>query len=155
MSSNGNGNGYGCLTPRRIRADVEQWLAGHVGMYLFANNGGSTTAPAIAILPDPTYGWEYPPEDTRISGLEVVIEEVPIASTPLLNKEAHERQDWRIFLKCWDSNGKLNRATQALVRGLTRSDDYLYSSPVPIPPNERLGMVPIITLVVSEHQRFS
>jgi hypothetical protein len=53
-----------------LRNDVFAILENLLGTYTFPD--GSSTK-AIACLPDPDKGWNYPENGTKTSGLEVVI----------------------------------------------------------------------------------
>lgn len=140
--TNGNDNR---ITPLRLRRDIERWLNGLVGIYLFPFNGGSTKAvPAIAVLPDNEYGYSYPPEDVQVSGLEVVVVHLVVNPKRLLGQDLYKRCPWEVYLKLWDNNGNLIRATDKLIDGL-HVDGYEFQAPQAIPPDEgSIGQVKVL-----------
>ncbi len=140
-------NGDYQVTGLRLRRDVESWLSGKCGIYLFPFNGGSTKAvPAIAVLPDNEHGYSYPPEDVQVSGLEVVIVRLVVSPRKLLGKDLHKRYPWEIYLKLWDNNGNLIEATEALINGL-HSCGYCFQSPQAISPDEgSIGQIKVLVL---------
>ncbi|MEH1808426.1 hypothetical protein [Nostoc sp.] len=87
-----------------LRADVLAILEDLLGTYTFPDR---STSPALACLPDPEKGWNYPENGTKTSGLEVVIKQ------PYPDVEANIGGDrtftntWEIHLKQWDTQGSL------------------------------------------------
>ena len=62
---------------------------------------------AIACLPDPDKGWNYPENGTKVSGLEVVIKQLYPDVSANLGGDRTFTNAWEIHLKQWDTNKSL------------------------------------------------
>lgn len=131
------GNMSSFISARQLRDDVLSALESIIGTYTFVNG---STAPAIAVLPDDSRGYDYPEYGTRTTGIEVVIEK-PYGEiqNPTLGGGANIRYDWMICVKQWDNNASLFAASQILLEKI--SCKYLVSKVVRIPENNKLDSI--------------
>lgn len=88
------------LTLLEIRNKIELALGDLIGTYHLPK--GNKSIPAIAIVPDPNLGYNYPPETTRTEGLEVIIMFGNPDIETLLSRQALINKTIRIMLKQWD-----------------------------------------------------
>ena len=96
-----------------LRQAILEALASVIGTYHFPRGG---SAKALSILPDPDYGYDYPPSGTRIEGLEVVVLPATDASAvPMLRGKRRWQTSTQIFLKQWDSKNDTVAATELIV----------------------------------------
>ncbi len=96
-----------------LRNDIETALEGLIGEYNFPDNGIDI---AIACLPDPDVGWNYPPYGTKVAGtgIEVVIKRHYPDFTPLIGKERLHSSAWEVCVKQWDTDGSLQDVIEKL-----------------------------------------
>ncbi len=95
----------------KIKIDIFNILSGQIGLYTFSNG---VEVPAIAILPDSTYGYDYPPMNTKVSGIEVVIiDNIPKIQARIGANDSLQTYYWDIYLKQWDNNPLIDTATIA------------------------------------------
>ena len=129
-----------------LRNDILAILANRLGTYTFPSNGG--TASAIACLPDPDKGWNYPENGTKISGLEVVIKQSYPGVSANIGGDRTFAQSWEIHLKQWDTNKSLIE-----VIGLLSGDlpaDYLIERVSTMPANDKLLIVEQCKIFIKE-----
>ncbi|MDJ0723727.1 MAG: hypothetical protein QNJ38_01285 [Prochloraceae cyanobacterium] len=144
-----------CLTKESIYQNLVSWLGADIGTYQ-ENGISNNSIPAIAILPDPNFGYDYPPDSYRAIGIEIVVRETMPKHTPLLNQQAIEEEIWEIYLKNWeetieDAKGelKLLNMGKTLALNLTRNG-VLFSNSDVIPGNEELNLRPQIKFVLRQ-----
>jgi hypothetical protein len=132
------------LGPRRLalRSKIETGLTGQIGTYRFSNG---TTAPAIALLPDPNYGNAYPPAGTAVqgTGLEVVLVTPQTTDQPILGGSAN-KDSWFIYLRSHKKGAVPYDAMIALQQALPILQVF------PIPASEQAGMPETVRLTVSD-----
>lgn len=89
-----------------------------VGKYITA--GTPTGVPAICRLPHPKYGFTFPPENVKISGVEIVHILLPSSGSALLNHEGSFCQEQQIWVKAWLASEEIADAiTCELFRSLS------------------------------------
>lgn len=88
------------IEPLILRNDILAILANKLGTYTFPDN---STDKAIACLPDPDKGWNYPENGTKVSGLEVVIKQPYPDVSANIGGDRTFTSTWEIHLKQWDS----------------------------------------------------
>jgi hypothetical protein len=116
-----------------LRYELLAMLQKSLGIYLFSDGSRSG---AIAVLPDPDNGWNYPPQGTKVSGLEVIIKlPYPDLEANLGGDRAFE-YSWEIHLKQWDSNKSLLEIIELLLTSLP--SEYLLSGVTYIPVSDKL-----------------
>ncbi|WP_414755578.1 hypothetical protein [Anabaena sp. CCY 9910] len=128
-----------------LRNDVFAILEDLLGTYTF--DGGSTDK-AIASLPDPDSGWNYPPQGTKVSGLEVVIKSPYPETKSNLGGDRTHSYTWEIHLKQWDTRSTLEGAIFLLTNELPAS--YLIERVSKIPPNNQLLTVEQCKIFIKE-----
>lgn len=126
-----------------LRQSIQALLAGLVGTY---THGDGYVEDAIAVLADPTYGYDYPNNGCVTKGIECVVLRPFPKLIPLLGGASMKEYRWAIALKQWDARGNLLEATEALVNGLP----YLVGSPVWVPPDANRGIIEQVRLEVIE-----
>jgi hypothetical protein len=104
--------------------------------YLGKYNGDKD---AIAIIPHKTFGYNFPPADWKVTGIEVVIIK-PSIKVKMSHQGGLKRRQWDLWLKQWQQSVNLSDATELMVDGLL-DNKYQIQSPVYIPYNERLGII--------------
>lgn len=117
-----------------LRNDILAILANKLGTYTFPNNSG--IAQAIACLPDPDKGWNYPENGTKTSGLEIVIKQPYPDMQSNIGGDRTSMSTWEIHLKQWDTNQSLVE-----VIGLLSGDlpgYYLIDRVSTMPSNDKL-----------------
>ena len=62
------------LTPMFLRTLIVNALGDKIGLYFLPKATASTLA--IAVIPDKIHGSNYPPPETTVSGIEVVIHQI-------------------------------------------------------------------------------
>jgi len=127
-----------------LRTQILSLLSGIIGTYRYSDG---YTESAIAVLPDPNVGWDFPGNGTVTDGIEVIITRPYPGAVPLYGGRMKPLR-WGITLKQWDSQQGLLEATEALVDGL----DYLMTSPKLVPPNAALGIIEQVTFQILEYQ---
>lgn len=120
--------------------DVRTILTGKVGVYLFPD---STVVPAISLLPDAEYGYDYPPTDVGRGGIECVVVEPDAVISNASNR--HElsiafNARWRVYLKQWDTTFDLVDAAETLTFGLVQRK-YQVDSWRTTRASEELGLI--------------
>lgn len=128
-----------------LRADVLAILVDFLGTYTFPD---SSTSPALACLPDPDKGWNYPENGTKTSGLEVVIKQ------PYPDVEANIGGDrtftntWEIHLKQWDTQGSLVEVINKL--GCDLPAQYFIERVSQMPASDKLLTVEQCKLFITD-----
>ncbi|MBN3875193.1 hypothetical protein [Nostoc sp. JL23] len=128
-----------------LRNDVLLILESLLGTYTFPDR---STSPAIACLPDPEKGWNYPENGTKTSGLEVVIKR------PYPDVEANIGGDrtftntWEIHLKQWDTNASLVDVINKLSAELPAQ--YFIERVSPMPASDKLLTVEQCKLFITD-----
>ncbi|MFN6572413.1 hypothetical protein [Dendronalium sp. ChiSLP03b] len=134
-----------------LRNDILAILTNKIGTYTFPNGGGSEIA--IACLPDPDKGWNYPEHGTKVSGLEVVIKQpIPDVSANIGGDRTFTNT-WEIHLKQWDSNKSLVEVIGLLAGDLP--DDYLIERVSTMPASEKLLTVEQCKIFLKDWQVIS
>ncbi|MEH1788864.1 MAG: hypothetical protein V7L23_25610 [Nostoc sp.] len=128
-----------------LRADVLAILVDLLGTYTFPDR---TTSPAIACLPDPDKGWNYPENGTKVSGLEVVIKQPYPDVSANIGGDRTFTNLWEIHLKQWDTNQSLVDVIGLLSGELLA--DYLIERVSPIPASDKLLTVEQCKLFIKE-----
>lgn len=121
-----------------LRAIVSTSLEPLLGQYKFSNG---ETVPAISVTKD--NGEIYPPEGTKIIGLEVVIQTPTLNPTPMLQGYKVKRE-WTVYLKQWEKGKDLEKALEKLLSA--ELDDFIIDKTIHIPANYQLG-VPLGTTI--------
>lgn len=116
-----------------LRNDILAILANRLGDYVFPDGG---TDKAIACLPDPDKGWNYPENGTKVSGLEVVIKQPYPDVEANIGGDRTFTNSWEIHLKQWDTNQSLVEAIGLLSGELPA--DYLIERVSPMPASDKL-----------------
>ncbi|WP_445634511.1 DUF3168 domain-containing protein [Nostoc sp. DSM 114161] len=129
-----------------LRNDILAILANKLGTYTFPNNGGTTKA--IACLPDPDKGWNYPENGTKVSGLEVVIKQPYPDVESNLGGDRTFVNSWEIHLKQWDTNQSLVEIIGLLSGELP--SDYLIERVSPMPISDKLLTVEQCKIFIRE-----
>ncbi len=95
--------------------DFRDILTGKVGSYSFPQSvGGPLISDAIALLPVAQYGFNYPPENVTITGIEVVINDATVEYNTRFNKHTSAFGTWKIYIKQWDTEQELNDVVDEL-----------------------------------------
>ena len=116
-----------------LRNDVLAILVDLLGTYTFPDG---SKIQAIACLPDPDRGWNYPENGTKVSGLEVVIKRnIPDVEANIGGDRTFTNL-WEIHLKQWDTNKSLVEITGQLIGELPA--DYLIERVSPMPASDKL-----------------
>ncbi|MBD2771138.1 hypothetical protein [Iningainema tapete] len=102
------------IDPLVLRASIKIILESQIGTYQF--RGGMTEA--IAILPDPQLGWQYPEQGTKVTGLEVVIKQPVPEVQSNIGGDRTKEYAWSIHLKQWDTTKSLRQAVDLLIDNL-------------------------------------
>ncbi|MEH2384895.1 MAG: hypothetical protein V7K14_03690 [Nostoc sp.] len=116
-----------------LRNNVFAILEEILGTYTFPDH---TTAQAIACLPDPDKGWNYPENGTKVSGLEVVIKQEYPDVTPNIGGDRTFTNTLVIHIKQWDTNQSLLSAIYKLSTELPAQ--YLLERVSPMPASDKL-----------------
>lgn len=134
------------ITALSLRSHAKDILATHIGTYTFQSG---TTTTALVVLPDPNYGYSYPPAGTKVTGIEVVIIR-PTPTTSMRLTGYASRRTWQIYLKQWDKSKNLVQATEVLIDGLNRLG-YAFESPIHVLPNEKAQGIESVRVAVYEY----
>ena len=108
------------ITHLELKTFLETYLSSHLGTYTYP--GGSMAA--IALLPHPTLGFYFPPNDWTVSGIEAVIIR-PISSPDNADQRVSgdlaQNYYWKIVLKQHDDGGDLYAAMDDLMVAVSQS----------------------------------
>lgn len=116
-----------------LRNDVFAVVKDLLGTYILPDG---SKIEAIACLPDPDRGWNYPENGTKVSGLEVVIKQPYPDVEGNIGGDRTFTNNWEIHLKQWDTNKSLVE-----VIGLLSGDlpaDYLIERVSQMPASDKL-----------------
>lgn len=134
------------ITHLELKTFLETELSSHLGTYTFT--GG--TMPAIALLPHPTLGFYFPPNNWTVTGIEaVVIRPVaaPTNTKQMTGGDLAVDYPWKIVLKQHNQNGDLYAAMDALMVALAQNYTIVPDKGGYVPPAKD-GLV-IASAVVS------
>ncbi|MFB2768581.1 hypothetical protein ACE1AT_04720 [Pelatocladus sp. BLCC-F211] len=132
------------IDPLILRNDVFAILNQHIGTYSL--NG--VTTEAIACLPDPDKGWNYPENGTKTSGLEVVIKQPYPDVSANLGGDRTSEYYWEIHLKQWDTTKSLVDAISLLIEKMPA--DYLVERTSIMPASDKLLTVEQCKIFIKE-----
>ena len=135
------------LTPMFLRTLIVNALGNKIGVYFLPK--ATSSIPAIAVIPDKVYGSNYPPPETTVSGIEVVIHRPRPNATALLNNDSMRTRKWEIYLNQWDGNGELNTSVEALLDAF-QDNQLKFTSPVFPEYNLDAGIVPYCRIAIIE-----
>lgn len=135
------------LTPLSLRTLIYNAIGLQVGVYFLPNS--TTPTPAIAVIPDKIHGANYPPPETTISGIEVVIHRPRPAADSRLGNDSMRTRKWEIYLNQWDGNGQLNSTVETLVDAF-QDAGLRFTSPVFPDYNLDAGIVPYCRIAIIE-----
>lgn len=131
-----------------LKSQIVSLLAGHIGTYKFKEGD---TERAIAVLPDPDHGYNYPNNGTETTGIEVVVIRPMPKITHFLGGDVQKEYRTAITLKQWNADSSLLEATEALVNGLV-GQNYLITSPKWVPPNPAMGIIEQVFMELVEYE---
>ena len=137
------------ITPASLRSLIFRTIGSQIGSYRLPDSEGVT--PAIAVLPDPDLGYNYPPTGTITTGLEIRIRTPLHMIEPLLGNVPMVSPRWEIRLLQRDVNGSAIATANALLPVLSRELDCEVSNPVLIPPNPEKDIPEQIVINLVEH----
>lgn len=130
-----------------LRTQVAELLNTQIGSYSLEG----ITAVAIAVLPDPDVGYNYPPAGTVVSGLEVVIMQ-PVNDYVGMMGGGMAPATWEIRLKQHDGDRNLVAIANSLVPALANLLSYArMGQPIMIPPNAAKGIVEQVVIRATEY----
>ena len=137
------------ISPLELRNQLAGLLASQLGQYTIE---GGKTAPAIAVLPDPEVGYNYPPAGTVVTGVELVIMCPINGYQPLMGNGGIASAVWELRLSRRDTNGSLRDIINALVPQLQNLPNHAkISQPIVIPPNDAKGVVEQVIIRLTEY----
>ncbi|MDJ0712879.1 MAG: hypothetical protein QNJ54_01505 [Prochloraceae cyanobacterium] len=141
-----------CLDKKYLYDSLVAWLGDDIGIY----RNGSREVKAIAFLPMENFGYDYPPDDWRTIGIEIVVLATMPKHSGLLNHQAIEEEIWELFIKNWeeDINApkgdlKLIEMGKTLAQNLA-SNGILFKNSDVIQGNEALNMRPQIKFILRQ-----
>lgn len=125
-------------------------LSDYLGDYVHA---AGSTEKAIALLPHPDYGYYFPPDNWRVSGLEAVIIQ-PTRNQDntrqLIAGDVHFADNWKIALKQHEQYGQMQEAMNVLAIAVTQI--YSFQMNGYVPPNKGKGIVASTMMTIFDHQ---
>jgi hypothetical protein len=130
-----------------LRTLIINALGDKLGVYFLPKATSSTLA--IAVIPDKIYGSNYPPPETTVSGIEVVIHRPRPSATAMLGNDSMRTRKWEIYLNQWDGNGELNAAVEVLIDAF-QDNQLRFTSPVFPDYNLAAGIVPYCRIAIIE-----
>lgn len=131
------------ITTLSLRNHLVTALGDDLGTYTRPDGG---TEPAIAIIPHNQYGYNYPPDNYKVTGIEGVILK-PKIKAKMAYLGASKKSEYEIFLKFWSETGKINQVTE-LVFDYFIDQEYQMLSPVYMPYDEKLGILASTKLTI-------
>ena len=135
------------LTPMSLRTLIMNCVGKQIGIY--ALPGAKAFVPAISVLPDRIHGNNYPPPETTISGIEIVIHKPRPNATACLGNDSVRTHKWEIFLNQWDNNGNLDEITETLINAF-QDNNLRFTNPVFPDYNLDAGIVPYCRVAIIE-----
>lgn len=136
------------ITAPYLRNLVSTAMGMKIGLYMLPDM--YTPIPAIAVIPDSVHGDNYPPEDTVVSGIEVVIHKPRPKTKARLGGDVLKQRRWEIFVNRWDANGDLLDAAERLINEF-QNQNLQFDSPIFPAYNLDAGVVPFCRLAVIEN----
>jgi hypothetical protein len=130
-----------------LRTLIVNALGDKLGLYFLPN--ANAPVGAIAVIPDRVYGSNYPPPETTVSGIEVVIHRPRPDATARLGNDSMRTKKWEIYLNQWDGNGELNTAVDLLLDAF-QDNQLRFTSPVFPDYNLDAGIVPYCRIAIIE-----
>ena len=130
-----------------LRTLIVNAIGDKLGVYFFPNS--TTPVMAIATIPDKVYGSNYPPPETTVSGIEVVIHRPRPDAVARLGNDSMRTRKWELYLNQWDGNGELNTAVDLLLDAL-QDNGLRFTSPVFPDYNLDAGIVPYCRIAIIE-----
>jgi len=130
-----------------LRTLIVNALGDKLGIYFLPKATSSTLA--IAVIPDKVYGSNYPPPETTVSGIEVVIHRPRPSATAMLGNNSMRTRKWEIYVNQWDGNGELNTAVESLLDAF-QDNQLKFTSPVFPDYNLDTGIVPYCRIAIIE-----
>jgi hypothetical protein len=130
-----------------LRTLIVNALGNKLGVYFLPKATSSTLA--IAVIPDKIYGSNYPPPETTVSGIEVVIHRPRPSATAMLGNDSMRTRKWEIYVNQWDGNGELNTAVEILIDAF-QDNQLRFTSPVFPDYNLDTGIVPYCRIAIIE-----
>ena len=135
------------INPLALQTDIIAIIGDSLGQYFLPGLSG-TVKQAIAILPDSEYGWQYPPNGTKATGLEVLIK-LPYAEVePLIGGDRTKTYTYEIHIKQWDDRKTVREALDKLTSELPNI--YLIERVAIIPASEKLLTIDQCKFFVTE-----
>lgn len=131
---------YTIESGKKLRELIEKTLGDSIGTLTFEN--GLSTA-AIAVL---NGGEQYPPPNSKITGLEIVIFAPEMAIGDLLGGYICENQ-WVVHVKQWDFNRNTNEAVKKLLTVLGNVKKLMK-----VPPSKQLNIPEMVRIVVNDFE---
>lgn len=123
------------FTKEDIYLLIREAMGESIGLYTFPSGHQEK---AICYLPTEGFGFDYPPADTQIQGIECAIV-CPLPQIKrLIGGDLQTIFTWQIFLKQWDNSVDVIFACNLLMNSLFKTG-YPFKSPILIPPKEGLG----------------
>ena len=135
------------LDQATLITDIQTILTGKVGNYNFPDG---TITEAFAFLPDFNFGYNYPPSEVDVDGIECVVLSPNLLAEERQHKSSWISARWQVFLKQWDLTKDITDATETLILGLN-TRNYRYDNWVNIPASESLGIIRSISLEILDN----
>lgn len=132
------------IDPLTLKDDIFAIVSPYLGTYTFPD---TDTGSAITIVPDPDYGWNYPEQGTKVSGLEVVIKQPYPDVSPNLGGDRTKEYVWEVHLKQWDTSKDLRTVIELLTNSLS---GYLVARVSYMPPSDKLLTVEQAKVFIKE-----
>lgn len=123
------------ITHLELKSFIETELSGLLGTYTHPTG----TLPAIALLPNPQFGYYFPPDNWKVTGVEVVILRPVPTMRDAKQKFAGDLSfyyHWKIILKQHDIDGDLYTAMDALLIALSQNYTIAPNMGGYVPPNQ-------------------
>lgn len=133
------------FTPMGLRTLIMGSVGNQLGTYVLPN--ASTFVPAIAVLPDKKYGNNYPPPETKISGIEIIIHKPRPNSISRLGNDSLRTYKWEIYLNQWDGHGDLNVIVENLINAF-QDNGITFINPVFPAYNLDMGILPFCRIAL-------
>lgn len=138
------------IEPLILRNELLALLKNDLGRYALPKGANIE---AICVLPDPSRGWNYPEEGTKIVGLECVIRQPYPSPSPNLGGGITKEYIWEIHLKQWDSNQDLLNLSESLLK--FASEKYQLKQFIYVPPSDKLLTIEQCKIYLEEYQVIS
>ena len=118
-----------------------------LGSYIFQNN--TFPQPAIAILPEKNFGYEFPPTRTEVSGLEFKVITKNIKTKALLARGLATKEIKEFYIQQWTGDIDLSQVGTRLNELLTDNDFNVMTS-VLVPVSEGDQIKPYYYVIAEE-----